>query len=250
MYNRLIIGNRKHHLTKTNSTNSYTKAFIKNNLVAEGTVIIADEQTQGRGQYGNDWLSAKGENLTFSIVLFPKYLKATEQFLLSQAISLGTVHYLKTKTNLPISIKWPNDILIDTKKVCGILIENSLHSTHISESIVGIGLNVNQTEFSSEVKKATSLKITTAENYLLPKELELLLNYLDKFYLQLMQGRHHLLRKQYLQNLFRLNEKHFFMLNEEKIEGTIKDVSLSGQLEILIDHKLQRFNNKEIEFVY
>lgn len=250
MYNRLLIGNQQHHLTKTNSTNSYAKEFLKNNVVAEGTVIIADEQSQGRGQYGNSWVSTKGENLTFSLILFPKYLKATEQFLLSQAISLGIVHYLKTKTHQPVAIKWPNDILINGKKVCGILIENALQSTTLSESIVGIGLNINQTVFSAETKNATSLKLATAENYSLPTELDLLLNYLDKFYLQLMQGRHVLLREQYLQHLFRLNEKHFFMLNNEKIEGIIKGVTLSGQLEILIDHKLQQFNNKEIEFVY
>lgn len=249
MYNRFIIGNTIHRLATVNSTNSYAKEFANINKPAEGCVIIADEQTQGRGQYGNKWTTQAGKNLTFSIILHPKFLKIGEQFLLSQAVALGVATYLKSKTTRNIFIKWPNDVFIENAKVCGMLIENALQGNIISESIVGIGLNINETDFA-EIPNATSLAAITQQVYDLPAELELLLNAIDKFYLQLMQGRQHLIREQYHQYLFRKNEASVFMLNNEKVSGIIQGVNVAGQLEVIIDGTLQRFNNKEIAFVY
>lgn len=249
MYTRLIIGNAIHRLASVNSTNSYAKEFANINKPVEGCVIIADEQTQGRGQYGNKWTTQAEKNLTFSIILFPKFLKVSEQFLLSQAIALGVATYLKSKTTNNIFIKWPNDVLIENAKVCGMLIENALQGNGISESIVGIGLNINETNFS-EIPNAASLATITQQFYDLHAELELLLNAIDKFYLQLMQGRHHLIREQYNQYLFRKNEPNWFMLNNEKVSGIIQGVNVAGQLEIIIDGILHCFNNKEIAFIY
>ncbi len=249
MYTRFIIGNTIHRLASVNSTNSYAKEFANINKPAEGYVIIADEQTQGRGQYGNKWATEAKKNLTFSIILYPKFLKVSEQFLLSQAIALGVATYLGSKTNQNIFIKWPNDVLIENAKVCGMLIENALQGNSISESIAGIGLNINQTDFA-EMPNATSLAKATQAFYDLHDELELLLNAIDKFYLLLMQGRHHLIREQYHQYLFRKNEHACFMLNNEKVSGTIQGVNIAGQLEIIINDTLHRFKNKEIAFVY
>jgi BirA family biotin operon repressor/biotin-[acetyl-CoA-carboxylase] ligase len=249
LYTRFIIGNTIHRLVSVNSTNSYAKEFANINKSVEGFVIIADEQTKGRGQYGNKWDSEAKKNLTFSIILCPKFLKVSEQFLLSQAIALGVATYLRSKTNQNIFIKWPNDVLIENAKVCGMLIESALQGNNISESIVGIGLNINQTDFA-ETPNATSLAKATQEFYDLHAELELLLNAIDKFYLLLMQGRHHFIREQYNQYLFRKNEPAWFMLNNEKVNGIIQGVNVAGQLEITINETLHRFNNKEIAFVY
>jgi BirA family biotin operon repressor/biotin-[acetyl-CoA-carboxylase] ligase len=250
LYTRLIIGHGIQRFDQASSTNSLTKIILKENSLAEGTVIIADEQSQGRGQYGNSWVTTKNLNLTFSIILYPKHLKAVQQFLLSQTICLGIVHYLKQKTSLPIAIKWPNDILVNEKKICGILIENSLQQVCISESIVGIGLNINEPEFSEQLPHATSLSIVTGQDYNLKAELELLLNSIDKFCLLLWQGKYELINSEYHQHLFRLYKEASYVVNNKTIMGKIIGINTLGQLEVLINNELETFSNKEIAFVY
>ena len=131
--------------------------LIKNTEVAEGTVVLAKEQTSGRGQVNNTWESSYGDNLLMSIVLYPEFLHAGNQFLLSKFVSLAIVDFLSYYLE-NVTIKWPNDIYVGNKKIAGVLIENSLRGAFISSSVVGIGLNVNQTEFSSSIPNPTSLK--------------------------------------------------------------------------------------------
>ena len=131
------------HISETNSTNNYLQSLCSKQKVEELTVVVADFQTSGRGQRGNSWESDSGKNLLFSIVIFPEFLEARRQFLISQIISLAIKEELDTYTT-DISIKWPNDIYWHDKKIAGILIENVLSGSTFSRAIIGMGLNINQ----------------------------------------------------------------------------------------------------------
>ena len=152
------------HLEETDSTNKYLNELCNKQCVEELTTITADFQTSGRGQRGNSWESEAGQNLMFSFVLYPTFLKARRQFLLSQIISLAIKEELERYVS-NISIKWPNDIYWKDKKICGMLIENDLTGVHISRSITGIGINVNQETFCSDAPNPVSLKQINGQSY-------------------------------------------------------------------------------------
>ena len=153
------------HISETNSTNSYLQTLCsKQQEVAEFTTVVADFQTSGRGQRGNSWESEPGKNLLFSFVLFPEFLEARRQFLISQVMSLAIKEELDSYTD-DISIKWPNDIYWKNKKICGMLIENDLMGRTIRQSISGIGININQNEFHSDAPNPVSLKQITGQEH-------------------------------------------------------------------------------------
>ncbi len=142
------------HLKEINSTNEY----LKNVTTHAPMLIVADYQTDGRGQYGKVWESATNQNLTFSFQWHPKNLKVDEGFKISQLVTLVILDTLNQFiTPFKAYIKWPNDIIIKDKKVCGILIEPSIQNNLIQKVVVGIGLNVNQTLFPENMPNASSL---------------------------------------------------------------------------------------------
>lgn len=197
------------------STNS--QAARELDTAPEGSVWIADFQTAGRGQRGNKWESGKGENLTFSILLRPEFLHPQKQFLISQICALGVSRYLNDK-GLPAKIKWPNDIYIGNKKICGMLIENSLRSDKLAVSIAGIGLNLNQTRFASDAPNPTSMmlefssrQIEHAPQFNRREELAGLLGYILTAYDELKDGFEEELDREYTENLYRLGEFHKFI---------------------------------------
>jgi len=213
----------------------------------EGTVIITANQFAGRGQRGNTWQVAAGLNLTFSVLFKPSFLSAKDQFALTMMTSLSVIDYLTEKKTPDAKIKWPNDILVGRKKICGILIENSIQGETINQSVVGIGLNINQTEFP--VSTATSLSIVLEASFDLNRELNLLLEKLEKRYLQLRSSKQNVLEAEYLQNLFNINQRQAFLSNGNEFEGTIKGISDSGELIILIGNEERKFQLKEVSFV-
>lgn len=133
--------------------------------LAHGAVIAARRQTAGRGQRGNSWESEPGVNLTFSMLLRPTAITAVAQFELSMIVSLGVCDALKAASGLEFHVKWPNDIYVGDKKICGILIENSLEGRRIGRSIAGIGINVNQREFLSDAPNPVSLIGLTGKEF-------------------------------------------------------------------------------------
>ncbi len=149
------IGHRIIRLDSVDSTNNYAAKLLASGELSHGSVIMADEQTAGRGQRGASWSSGAGENLLLTIVLKPANLSVSEQFRLTQFASLGLIDLL-AKYQLKGSIKWPNDIYVNDKKLSGMLIENQVSSSTISIVLLGIGLNVNQTEFPG--LSATSIR--------------------------------------------------------------------------------------------
>lgn len=148
-------------LERVDSTNDEARRHISE--IDNLSVVSALEQTKGRGQQGNRWSSQPGENLTFSLVVKDFRIKANEQSAISQTTALSLVELL-SRHEIKARIKWPNDIYAGDEKICGILIENSLKGSEIDWSIIGIGLNVNQTAFSEDLPNPTSMKLCTGNS--------------------------------------------------------------------------------------
>jgi len=228
------------------STNTQAAELSQAGKAPEGTVVITHHQTAGRGQRGNTWESGKGLNLTFSLVLHPVFLTAGQQFQLNKAIALAIHDVVKNYTEESVRVKWPNDVMINNKKVCGILIENQLTGDRLSRSIVGIGLNVNQNEFDSPT--ATSVSVHSGKPIELGKLFEELLQSLEWRYLELKKGNG--LNHDYLDALFRFNEPHKYILSETEVEGIIRGVDDYGRLVLEIENNLRALDLKQIKFVY
>lgn len=222
-------------LPSVDSTNNYALQLIKEGKCFEGTIVWALQQTEGRGQRGKSWNTKAGENLTFSVIYLPVFLAVGCQFRLSQAISLAVADCLKTlfidkkRDTNPIKIKWPNDIYIHDKKVGGILIENSVQQGNLSSSIIGIGLNVNQTNFPLDLPNPTSLKLELGNEFKLKELLDDLCKNLEARYLQLKANHWDKLEADYLELLYRLGEEARFIYKGE-IVATVKGTTSAGML--------------------
>jgi BirA family biotin operon repressor/biotin-[acetyl-CoA-carboxylase] ligase len=243
------IGGNIIRLSKIGSTNDFTFNLIERESVNDGTVVVAYEQTAGKGQQGSTWFSEKGKNLTFSIVLYPRFLKPDEQFYLSKSISLGIIDYLNSEIQIA-TIKWPNDIYVENNKLGGILIENTIIDNKIHHSVAGIGLNMNQTEFSNMPSSPASLKMITGKDYNLETELEIICNYLTERYNILIRRDFSLLDKEYLNNLFGYGEFRRYLVNNKIFEAKITGVSKYGKLMLQTrDDEERLFDFKEVEFI-
>lgn len=231
------------------STNTLAAELAQAGKAPEGTTVITHHQTAGRGQRGNTWESGKGLNLTFSVVLNPVFLKAGEQFLLNKTIALSIHDVVKKYTSEPVRIKWPNDIMIGDKKVCGILIENQLAGEKISRSIIGIGLNVNQKEFPTTL--GSSLSLHSSQVIGMEGLFEELLQSIEWRYLE---GRRQepgaRSREDYLGVLYRVGEKYKYIIGDSEVDGVIRGVDHNGKLIVEIEGQERTFDLKEIKYVY
>ncbi|MFZ1806787.1 MAG: biotin--[acetyl-CoA-carboxylase] ligase [Cyclobacteriaceae bacterium] len=244
--NTLFIGKKLVFVPECHSTNSIALELSQKKDLLEGTILITDHQSRGRGQQGNAWISEPGKNLTFSIVLKPSFLAIKDQFLLNMVVSLGVRDYVQTKLPTPVFVKWPNDVLVEEQKVCGILIENQIQGAGFTNSIIGIGLNVNQQGF--HLNNAVSLIIVSGQNYELQGALEELCGHLEKWYLTLKQNGSDRVREYYLNALFGLGERRIFKSKEREFWGVIEGVDDHGRLMIKENGKTHHFNNKEVQF--
>lgn len=241
----LFLGQHFIHLEDVDSTNNFAAKMIKQTNVVSGTVILADNQHQGKGQSGNSWQVESGKNLTFSLILKPR-LKIENQFLLSKITCLAIIDTLESY-QIEAKIKWPNDILINKRKVSGILIENSLKGEMVHHSIIGIGLNIQQV-FKKNMNAVSILEVT-GKKVDLEETLRLLLKQLEKWILKLEKGLIKEIDQAYLNHLFQYNQKQLFEKEGAFVEGLILGVNSLGQLRVQIEEKEQLFQNKEIKFV-
>lgn len=249
-FSGLFVGQNLITLKEVASTNTFLKdALSKSEPFLEGTVIMAEKQFSGRGQTNNTWLSESGQNLTFSILLCPSFLKVDRQFELNKAISLALNDALRNYAGNSALIKWPNDSYIGNKKIGGMLIENIVNGNSIRHAIVGIGLNINQTDFPSSLKNVTSLKKELLKDYDLNVLLGEICNAVEARYLQLKAGHIAKLTTEYLDRLYLLDEWSIYKINGVCRSGKIVGISGSGQLELETTEGLMLFNNKEIEFI-
>ncbi len=234
---------------KISSTNDEAKKLLKNTNLADFTIISAKEQIRGRGQRENSWHSEYDKNLLFSIIIFPKNLKAQFQFYLSKVISFGIINYLNSKKK-GFKIKWPNDIYFGEKKICGILIENSVSGTDIKNSVIGIGMNINQTKFPEYLPDAVSLTNISSKTYDLKKELYIVLNYIFNSYKDLKPENFETIDKNYLNQLYKINELSEFKDDNKTFSGIIRGTLPDGKLIIETSNSEKKFYNfKEVEFL-
>jgi BirA family transcriptional regulator, biotin operon repressor / biotin---[acetyl-CoA-carboxylase] ligase len=246
-----FIGKNIIRVERVSSTNDYALELLdrQKEKIIDGTVIVADQQTAGKGQQGNTWQSEKGQNLTLSVVLFPTFVPPDEQFSLSKVVSLGITDFLQTYCQ-DVYIKWPNDIYIKNAKIGGILIEHSILGNMISHTIAGIGLNVNQTFFPQDIPNPTSMKLCKAREFDLKKTLNFLLTFIENRYFQLGLGRQEELNRDYTSRLYWLNEKHEFESFDEQFTGKILGAEDNGELRIQTENgEIQGFYFKEVEFL-
>lgn len=233
------------------STNKYLEA-IDISSVEEGLVIRAACQNAGVGQKGNVWESEDYKNLTFSVLLKPIFLPIANRFMLTKVISLAMVDFLKQEIGTEaISIKWPNDIYIGKNKICGILISNKFRAGIYNASIVGVGFNVNQTIFGSNIPNPTSLKIITGTDYEPSVVLNNIMYHILSRYEELRSGKILELDEKYLANLLYLgNERNYYYRNN-LIRGAIKDVTKEGFLLLeTSDNKSITCDLKELRFIH
>jgi BirA family biotin operon repressor/biotin-[acetyl-CoA-carboxylase] ligase len=235
------------YVPECHSTNTIAYELCQRTSAVEGTMIVTDNQTRGRGQRGNEWFSEAHKNLTFSIILKPVFVKPVDQFNLTMAISLALRDFLTQRVKRQVKIKWPNDILIGDKKLSGILIENSLAGDAIQYSVVGIGLNVNQDSFL--MKTATSMKEIVGQEFILTEELSLLMEFLEQRYLHLRSGKINDLRNDYLNSLYGKGESRKFIDETGEWQGIIEGVNQWGKLIIYKHGLLKSFDLKEIVFI-
>jgi len=232
------------------STNSYLKKVLAENTLENFTIVTADYQTEGRGQMGTVWESDNDKNLTFSLLINFDSFEASHQFYLSMAVALGVLNALKSNVNSLLYVKWPNDILAEKDKICGILIENALSGFYIKHAIVGIGLNVNQELFSEDIPNVTSMKKISGVYFDRDEILQQVVKSIQ-FYVQFIyEERFEDLKKMYLASLYKFKVPSMF----EDAEGTvflgkIINVSEEGRLIVELENETTRnFNLKEIKF--
>lgn len=241
----LFTGQNLVFVPECHSTNVLALEMSQKRALPEGSVVITNNQSRGKGQLGNAWITEPGKNLTLSIVVRPNFLAIQDQFYLTMATSLALVDLLKgLAAEKAIHIKWPNDILMDRKKVCGILIENQLQGTSITQTIVGIGLNVNQSQF--HLAQATSMKIVTGLEYDLNEVMASLCEKFEAWYLQLRDGRIDQIKQAYLANLFLHGQNSNFMDSTGLFNGTIMGVDAAGRLMVEKNGQVVYYNTKEI----
>ncbi|MBK5202440.1 MAG: biotin--[acetyl-CoA-carboxylase] ligase [Prolixibacteraceae bacterium] len=231
------------------STNLYAISQLSDKEVEPGTVFLTYNQTAGRGQLNNQWESEKGKNLTFSIFIKPSVVEIQKQFMISKVVSLGVVSFLNDYVD-DIYIKWPNDIYVGDHKICGILIENAVMQKNIFWSVVGIGLNINQTAFLSDAPNPVSMKKITGKDYDLTKMLDALLNKMDFYYQKLIDGKYDDLDMRFLKYLYRINEWCDYKDENHQYKGKIVGVNDIGQLQIEeVTGKVNTYNFKEVKFL-
>ncbi|MGV6861659.1 MAG: biotin--[acetyl-CoA-carboxylase] ligase [Putridiphycobacter sp.] len=234
-------------LDEIDSTNSFLYALSKSSNLAEGTVVVTDKQLGGKGQRGNKWESEPGQNLTFSVLLKPK-LSANKSFYLTIVSALSIQKVLKD-LQLDAQIKWPNDILVKQQKICGILVENNIQGQLINQSIVGVGLNVNQIQFTNNIK-ATSIWLKGVE---VNKEdlLKQAIQYFDFYYDHLLNSNFALLLKLYYQHMFWFQkEGQFFSQDLGNFNAVVVGVDDHGKLKLKTDRGIKKFDLKEVKFLY
>lgn len=237
-------------LKRVSSTNTYLKEEVsKSAPFNEGTVIMAEEQYAGKGQVGSQWISDPGKNLTFSILLKPVFLNPSNQFDINIVVCVSIYDTLFPLLGDQLKIKWPNDIYVGDKKLGGVLIENVLQGNQLKNSIVGIGLNVNQVNFDG-IANACSIKQLLHREYTITNLLYELWRSIEKNYFLLKNEGVLFLKSLYIKNLYRLNQVGQYKVDGILVEGRIVDVGSDGQLVIDFDGHTAQFNFKEIEFVF
>jgi len=235
-------------LDSVDSTNNYAMGQIHLGEARDGSVWFSMEQTHGKGRRGRIWQTEKGQNIIASLVADTSFLQVYQQFQLSAAVSLACYDFFKEYDNINTKIKWPNDLFWNDRKAGGVLIENVIKGNIWQWAVIGIGININQTDFSGVDNYPVSLKEITGQTYnVIELAKRLYINVMDRLNKLKMAGFDKML-EEYNRILYKRNEK--IKLKKQNIifETTLKGVSQLGQLQT-IDSLDRNFDFDEVEWV-
>ena len=235
-------------IPQTASTNTYLLELTNEKKLAEGSLVVTDNQTLGRGQSGNSWESEPGANLTFSVILYPATVMASDQFIVSKAISLALFDFISEMVPDGVSIKWPNDLYVGDKKIAGILLENFIEGAYLTKTIAGIGMNINQERFFSDAPNPVSLRQLTGKTYPLENCLKILHARIAACYRMITEDAEKI-NSNYLRHLYRFGKLSRFCADGLFFDATITGVNRYGMLEMTdANGECRAFGFKEVRF--
>ena len=246
----LFTGRQVIEIETVESTNSYLSELLKTQLVSEGSVVRAFSQFSGRGQMGARWTSEDGKNLLVSFAFYPTFVVPRNLLLLNKTYALGVYDFIKVLLGNDVKIKWPNDIYWKSKKLGGILVENTITTSVVTNSILGLGLNVNQMEFPANLANPISIGQIVPGNHNLEHILNNLCISIENRYLQLRRGEKQTIDDDYKKALFRCDEWAFYEDKKGKFPGCIKGVDNQGLLKVEDEEgEIRLYDLKELKYL-
>lgn len=249
MQRPIIIGRPTITFDTIDSTNDYATSLVSNSNPNEGTVIWAHYQSKGRGQIGSNWSAVAGQSLLMSVILQPRFLMAYQQFTLNILASLAVRSALNSY-DIEAQIKWPNDIYIGPKKICGILIQNMLQGKTIKNAILGIGLNVNQDEFDTLLPNPISMKMASTQLYDVSDVKSRVCQHLQTYYHRLMDDGFDMLKQEYIELLYLKDLESEYEIGGDTVIGEIKGISDLGKLQMAVNGEMKEFNFRELKYLH
>ena len=229
-------------IDRVSSTNNYAAKLLNQTKIPFGAVIMAQFQDDGRGQRGAVWQSKSGENLLFSAILDGSLMKECPPFYLSKCVAVSIKDTLSYFLKHKIHLKWPNDVLVERRKIAGVLIESQWKGNNLFSSIIGVGLNVNQTHFEYGFD-ATSMKLLSANDYDLKEVLQVLCTKLNFNFNRLLSKEYSDLQQDYLSSLYKYNEKTHFIIGDKLEEVVLKDVNENGMVSLeMLGGKIKEYD--------
>ena len=246
----LFAGKNKIYFEELDSTNTYAMDMIAKTTPPNGTCVFTDYQTAGRGQIGRYWHSEAAKNLLVSYIFYPHTLKVEDQFYLSIISGLAVrdvvSHWVEN-----VKIKWPNDIYIGNKKAAGILVQNCLRGDLIRSTVVGIGLNVNEKDFPTDLPNPISLYSITGFDIEIEQVFHFVSARLEFYYLQLKNNKYAFLKNEFLNQLYRKDEwTEFTDLSGIRFSGCITGIDPQGKLQMMTDDGVvKNFGFREVGYV-
>ncbi len=232
------------------STQEYLNTLAQRHNLPEWTICRVLHQRQGKGMGSNSWESEKNKNLLFSLFLRPEFLRPHEAFTLSKVVALGIRNTLQTYVAEPVFIKWPNDIYIGDKKVCGMLVENTFTDVRINTSLIGIGININQTAFSPDLPNPASLIHFTNREESIEQALRMAIEQIKHNYYKAKQEGIAWINDNYLAHLYQINEWHTYQCDTNTFKGRITGVDTYGFLQIKdADGNVRSYDVKQVRYL-
>ena len=237
-------------LDRVSSTNDFAQFLVSRTKPAEGTVISAVDQYAGRGQAGRSWYASPGRNITASFIFYPGFVPVKDQFRLNKLFSVSVLHFFRKFVDKgKMMIKWPNDLLLEERKVAGLLIRVSTTSTHIRHAVMGLGFNVFEDRFPKEIPNPDALYRYSSDLPAVPELINAFREYLVTGYERLRAGSNEALDVEYTRNLYGIGQSLAFSSPDTgSFEGVIQGVDEFGRLVIQTGDRFQVFQSGGLVF--
>lgn len=247
-FSTLFIGRPTISLDTIDSTNTYAQELLSKSNPSEGTAIFTQNQTAGKGQYGRVWVSEDTKNIAVSIILKPIFLLPKESYYLNLIAALAVSELIENYIDKEIFIKWPNDIYVKQKKISGILIENTMSNARLQSSVLGIGINVNQTDFDPNIPNPTSFVMENSHVNNCVELVNELFTLVEKYYLKLKRREYDFLYAEYDKRLYLKNSLSPFVVKGIEQNGIIRGIDKQGMLKLETKTGLLTLGLNEIQY--